>query len=68
MWEFVKNACRYICSLIDWAAYRVLSSVYDLFTEISQLTLYNENIMKVISKRIFLILGICIMPISHLFL
>lgn len=58
MWEFVKNACRYICSLIDWAAYRVLSSVYDLFTEISQLTLYNENIMKVISKRIFLILGI----------
>lgn len=58
MWEFVKNVCRFICGMIDYVAYRVLSSLYDLFTQIAQLTLYSEKAMKTISQRVFLILGI----------
>lgn len=58
MIELVKNICRFICGMIDYVAYRVLSSLYDLFTQIAQLTLYSEKAMKVISQRVFLILGI----------
>lgn len=58
MIELVKNICRFICGMIDYVAYRVLSSLYDLFAQIAQLTLYSEKAMKVISQRVFLILGI----------
>jgi len=56
--ELVKYVCRFICGMIDYVAYRVLSSLYDLFTQIAQLTLYSEKAMKTISQRVFLILGI----------
>lgn len=58
MWELVKNICRYVAALIDFVAYNVLDKVYNLFTELAQLSLYNERIMQILGKRIALVLGI----------
>lgn len=58
MGEYLVGFARLICGLIDFVAYKVLSSLYNLFTEISQLSLYSEDIMQTLNQRIFLILGI----------
>lgn len=54
----VKDICRFICGLIDSIAYLILSKLSDLFNEISQLSLYSEEVMNSIGQRIGLILGI----------
>lgn len=57
----LTNAWRFLNGQLDSLAYKLLSSVYNFFKELSNIYLYNETIMDVLGKRIGLILGIFIL-------
>ena len=59
--EAIINAWRFLNGQLDAIAYKLLSSIYDFFKQLSEIYLYNEEIMKVIGQRIGIILGIFIL-------
>ena len=56
--DFLKNVLLFIFSWIDSIIAKLITQVYKLLSNLSELVLYNENMVKVIGGRIGLILGI----------
>lgn len=56
--KILNIVLRYLFSWIDAIAARLITTVYRLISNLSELVLYSDDIIKVISKRIGLILGI----------
>lgn len=58
MAKLVGNILRFLFSWIDGVLARLITMIYKLLMNLSELVLYSDNIIRVIGKRIGLILGI----------
>ena len=56
--EFLKNILLFIFSWIDSIIAKLITQVYKLLSNLAELVLYNENMIRTIGGRIGLILGI----------
>ena len=56
--KLVADILRFLFSWIDAIIVKLITTVYKLFSELSELVLYSDNIIKLIGKRISLLLGI----------
>lgn len=58
MGDTLLSMLRFVCGLIDSVVYILISKLYDLFIDTSNIILYSQDAMDAIGKRIGLILGI----------
>lgn len=58
MGKLVGTILRFVFSWIDAILVKLITTIYKLFSNLSELVLYSDNIIKLIGKRIGLILGI----------
>lgn len=58
MSKLVVNILRIVCAFIDSIMVKMLTVLYRLLSNLSELVLYSDNIIKLIGRRIGLILGI----------
>ena len=56
--KLVANILRFLFAWIDAIIVKLITTVYRLFSDLSELVLYSDNIIKLIGKRISLLLGI----------
>ena len=56
--KLVANILRFLFAWIDAIIVKLITTVYKLFSDLSELILYSDNIIKLIGKRISLLLGI----------
>lgn len=56
--KLLKQILRFIFTWIDAIISKVITEVYNLLLNLSELVLYSDNIVKVIGRRIGLVLGI----------
>lgn len=58
MGHIVNNIFRFLFAWIDSLVIRLITMMYKLFTNMTDLVIYSDNIIKTIGRRIGLILGI----------
>lgn len=58
MGHIVNNVFRFLFAWIDSLVIRLITMMYKLFTNMTDLVIYSDNIIKTIGRRIGLILGI----------
>lgn len=56
--KVLGSVLRFLFAWIDSIAAKMITAVYNLLMELADLTLYSENIVKIVGQRIGLILGI----------
>ena len=56
--QVLGSILRFLFAWIDGIVAKVITLVYNLLMDLANLTLYSENIVKVIGQRIGILLGI----------